>query len=173
MNTLDIFICVIVGYCFIRGIFRGIISEFASIIGVFVALYAAYTFYPSLADKLSVLIHSAAYQNIAAFLLIFCAILLAAGLLGNLIRRVFRAVFIGWVDRIAGSLFGITKGILIVSVILLALTAFLPKKAPIVKKSLLAPYVIQISNKLVEIVPNNIYEYFKENLKELEEAWIR
>lgn len=173
MNTLDVIICVILGYCFVRGIFRGIVREFASIVGVFVGLYAAHTFYPSFADKLSLLIPITAHQNIAAFLLIFCAILFAAGLLGSLIRYIFKAVFIGWIDRITGSLFGITKGILIASVILLALTAFLPKKAPVIKKSVLAPYVIQISNELVEIVPNKLYEYFKENLKELEEDWIR
>jgi membrane protein required for colicin V production len=173
MNTLDIIICVILGYCFVRGIFRGIVREFASIIGVFVGLYAAHTFYPSFADKLSVLIPITAHQNIVAFLLIFCAILFAAGLLGSLVRYIFKAAFIGWVDRITGSLFGITKGILIASVVLLALTAFLPKKAPVIKKSVLAPYVIQISNELVEIVPNKLYEYFKENLKELEEDWIR
>lgn len=173
MNTLDIIICVILGFCFIRGIFRGLIREFASIIGVFAGLYGAYTFYPSLGDKLSFLIRNAAYQNIVAFLLIFCAILFATGLLGNLIRYILKAVFVGWIDHIVGSLFGITKGLLIASVVLVVLTAFLPKKAPVIKQSVLAPYVIRISNELVEIMPNNLYEYFKENLKELEEDWIR
>jgi hypothetical protein len=32
---------------------------------------------------------------------------------------------------------------------------------------------MQISNGLVEIIPNKLYEYFKENLKGLEEVWMQ
>ena len=173
MNTLDIAICVIVGFCFVRGIFRGIVREVASIIGVFIGLCAAYIYHPYLADQLSILIPDVAYSNIVAFLLIFCAILFLVGLLGTVVRNMLKAAFIGWVDRIAGSLFGITKGILITSVVLVALTAFLPKKNSIIEKSVLAPFVIRISNGLVEIIPNKLYEYFQENLKGLEEAWMQ
>lgn len=173
MNTLDIVICVIVGFCFVSGIFRGIVREFASIIGVFIGLYAAYTYYPYLAGQLSILSPDAAHRNIVAFLLIFCTILFLVGLLGTVIHKIFKAACIGWVDRLTGSLFGITKGILIASVVLIALTAFLPKKNSIIEKSVLAPFVLQISNGLVEIIPNKLCEYFKENLKGLEEVWMQ
>lgn len=175
MNILDIIICIIVGYCFIRGLFRGIIKEFASIAGVFVGFYAAYTYYPVMADKLSFLIPSARYQNIVGFLLIFCIVLVAAGFLGILIRYVITTAFSVWIDRLSGSLFGIIRGVLIVAIILMVLTAFLPKKAPIIKKSLLAPYIIRVSNELVEIASSDfsdLYDYFKENVEELEDAWL-
>jgi membrane protein required for colicin V production len=171
MNTLDIVICVIVGFCFVRGIFRGIVRELASIIGVFIGLYAAYTYHSYVADQLSIMIPDAAHRNIVAFLLIFCTILFLAGLLGTIIRKMLKAACIGWIDRITGSLFGITKGILITSVVLIALTAFLSKKNSIVEKSVLAPFVMQISSGLVEMIPNKLHEYFKANLKGLEGAW--
>ena len=39
MNILDILIVVIVGFCLVRGIFRGIVKEITSIIGVFVGFF--------------------------------------------------------------------------------------------------------------------------------------
>ena len=44
MNYLDIIIVVILSYCVIRGVFRGLIKELSSIIGVFGGFYAAYTY---------------------------------------------------------------------------------------------------------------------------------
>jgi len=41
MNALDVVIAVIVGFCLIRGIFRGLIKELSSIIGVFAGFYFA------------------------------------------------------------------------------------------------------------------------------------
>lgn len=171
MNALDIIICIIISYCFVRGIFRGIVREFASIIGIFLGLFTAYAYYDFLAGKLACVIISAEYRNVAAFLLIFCAVMLFMGLLGTLIRRMLKAAFIGWLDRLAGSLFGIAKGLLIASVILVALTAFLPQKTSIVRQSVLAPYIVRISSELVALIPNSVYDYFNNNLKELEKTW--
>ncbi|MBW2037413.1 MAG: CvpA family protein, partial [Deltaproteobacteria bacterium] len=61
MNVIDIIITVIGAFCFIRGIFRGILKEITSIIGVFVGFYAAYTYYPLLAKVLSQLITNESY----------------------------------------------------------------------------------------------------------------
>ncbi|MBW2176094.1 MAG: CvpA family protein, partial [Deltaproteobacteria bacterium] len=43
MTILDVLMIVIVGFCLIRGVFRGLIKEISSIIGVFAGYYAAYT----------------------------------------------------------------------------------------------------------------------------------
>jgi len=53
MNFFDIIVVVILGYCFIRGIFRGLIKELSSIVGVFGGFYAAYTYYMMVAKLLS------------------------------------------------------------------------------------------------------------------------
>ena len=41
MNILDILIAVIVGFCLVRGIFRGIIKELTSIVGVVAGFFAS------------------------------------------------------------------------------------------------------------------------------------
>ncbi|MBW1983457.1 MAG: CvpA family protein, partial [Deltaproteobacteria bacterium] len=53
MNTFDIIIAAIFGYCLVRGLFRGLIKELASIIGVLSGFYAAYTYYQEAARMMS------------------------------------------------------------------------------------------------------------------------
>jgi membrane protein required for colicin V production len=79
--------------------------------------------------------------------------------------------FLGWVDRIFGLAFGMTKGILIVSVLFIILTAFLPKGAPIIKNSLLAPHVVWVSENMARVVSKDMKQDFSEKLEELKNLW--
>jgi membrane protein required for colicin V production len=171
MNILDILIAVIVGFCLIRGIFRGIIKELTSIVGVFVGFFVAFSYYPILAHFLSRWIVNKSFLNIVSFFLVFTVLYLAVGLVGVILKRVFKAVTLGWADRVLGGTFGLVKAILIVSVLLVPLTTFLPQKSPVIRDSLLAPYVSIISAKMVAIVPTEMKKKFGDNVNALREAW--
>ncbi|MEE8432569.1 MAG: CvpA family protein [Candidatus Desulfatibia sp.] len=171
MNFFDIIIIIILGFGVIRGVFRGLIKELASIIGVLGGFYAAYSYYMVLARLLSRWISNAAYLNILSFLIIFCGILIIISLLGVVIKYVLNIAFLGWVDRICGAGFGIIKGILIASVLLITLTAFLPRNAPVIKNSMLAPYVTLVSEKMAKIVSKDMKRNFTAKLAELKKAW--
>lgn len=171
MNFLDIVIVIILSYGLIRGIFRGLVRELSSIIGVLGGFYAAYTYYPLAAKLFSRWISNTSYLNILSFLIIFCVVFIIISLLGILIKYILRIAFLGWFDRICGAGFGIIKGILIAAVILIALTAFLPKGAPVIKDSLLAPHVTFISEKMAKIVSYNMRHKFGAKIKELKKAW--
>jgi len=171
MNFFDIIIIIILGFCLIRGIFRGLIKELSSIIGVLGGFYAAYSYYMVLARPLSRWISNDAYLNILSFSIIFCGILIIISILGVVIKYVLNIAFLGWVDRICGAGFGITKGILITSVLLITLTTFLPKNAPVIKNSMLAPHVTLISEKMAKVVPKDMKHNFTAKLAELKKAW--
>ncbi len=171
MNILDILIAVIVGYCLIRGIFRGIIKEVTSIFGVFIGFFVAYNYYPVVAHFLSRLIANESYLNIISFFSVFTVLFLAVGFVGVILKRLFRAVALGWADRILGAIFGLVKAILIISVLLVPLMTFLPQKSPVMKDSLLAPYFSIISEKIVAVVPTDMKQQFGDNINALKEAW--
>ena len=171
MNPLDMVIIVILGYCLIRGIFRGLVREISSIIGVLAGFYAAYSYYPLLAKPLARWISNTPYLNILSFMIIFCIIFILISILGIIIKYLLNIAFLGWVDRICGAGFGIIKGILIVSVVLISLTAFLPKGAPIIKNSLLAPHVTLISEKMVKVVSKDMKPLYEAKAKEFKKAW--
>nr|HID58117.1 CvpA family protein [Desulfobacterales bacterium] len=171
MNVLDITIVAVVGYCFLRGIFRGIVREIASIIAVFVGLYGAYIYYPLLAHGLSEWIGNKSYANIISFLLIFFFIIVFIAFMARLIKYIFKASFLGWLDHLFGGVFGMIKGILIVSVLTITLTTFLPGQASSIKKSFLSSYVIAISEKIAALVPKEMKQKFYKNIKEFKKDW--
>ncbi|OEU68203.1 MAG: colicin V production protein [Desulfobacterales bacterium PC51MH44] len=171
MNFFDIIIVIILGYCVIRGIFRGLIKELSSIIGVLGGFYAAYTYYMVVAKLLSKWIANTGYLNILSFLIVFCGVFIIISILGVIINYLLKIAFLGWVDRICGAGFGAVKGILIVSVLLITLTAFLPKGTPVIKDSLLSPHVTLISEKMVKVASKDMKDAFLVKITELKKAW--
>jgi len=171
MNPFDIIILVILGYSLVRGIFRGLVKEVSSIIGVLGGFYAAYTYYTILAKLLSGLISETAYLNILSFLIIFCSVLIIVGILGVIIKYILNIAFLGWVDRIGGICFGLLKAILIASVLFITLTAFLPKGSAFLKNSMLAPHVSWVSEKMAKVVSKEMKQDFVAKLGELKKAW--
>ncbi len=171
MNPFDIIIIVILGYSLVRGIFRGLVKEVSSIIGVLGGFYAAFTYYTMLAKLLSGLIKETVYLNILSFLIIFCSVLIVVGILGVIIKYLLNIAFLGWVDRISGVGFGLVKGILIASILFITLTAFLPKGSAFLKNSMLAPHVSWVSEKMAKVVSKEMKQDFMAKLGELKKAW--
>ena len=171
MNPFDIIIIVILGYSLVRGIFRGLVKEVSSIIGVLGGFYAAFTYYTMLAKILSGLIKEPAYLNILSFLIIFCSVLIIVGILGVIIKYLLNIAFLGWVDRIGGVGFGLVKGVLITSILFITLTAFLPKGSAFLKNSMLAPHVSWVSEKMAKVVSKEMKQDFMAKLGVLKKAW--
>ncbi len=171
MSPFDVFIIIIISYSIIRGLFRGLVKEVSSIIGVLGGFYAAYSYYPMVAKLLSGVIKEQSYLSILSFLIIFCGILIVISILGVVIKYLLNVAFLGWIDRICGVGFGLIKGVLIVTVIFIILTTFLSKGTPLIKKSILAPHVIWISEQMVGLVSDDMKKDFFTKLDEFKKAW--
>jgi len=63
------------------------------------------------------------------------------------------------------------KGVLITSVLLIPLTAFLPDDDQLMKESVLAPHVTVLSKKMVSLVPEHLKEKFNNNVEQLKSFW--
>jgi len=169
MNTFDILMIVIISFCLIRGGFKGLIGEISSIIGVVAAFYGAYTYYPMITVYAQKWIENSAIRNLIAFFLIFCTILIVVSCISLLIRKILNLVFLGWVDRTFGLVFGAAKGILIMSVIFIIITSFFPENSKFLTTSKFSPYIAKISETMTVFVSKNIR---KDYLKKLEEIKI-
>jgi len=169
MNTFDILMIVIISFCLIRGVFKGLIGEISSIIGVVAAFYGAYTYYPMITVYAQKWIENSAIRNLIAFFLIFCTILIVVSCISLLIRKILNLVFLGWVDRTFGLVFGAAKGILIMSVIFIIITSFFPENSKFLTTSKFSPYIAKISETMTVFVSKNIR---KDYLKKLEEIKI-
>lgn len=171
MILFDVVVVVILCFCLIRGGFRGLIKEISSIVGVFAGFYLAYLFYPHIASWFSGWISDPGYCNILAFMIIFCMVFIAISILGIIIRYLLNKVSSGWADRVGGVLLGFAKGCLIVAVLFIALTAFLPKGAPLLQDSRLSPYVARYAEVMAEVISKDMKDDFKDKYKELKAGW--
>lgn len=171
MNLLDIVIITILAYGLIRGIFKGLVREISAIFGVLGGFYAAYTYYPLVADMISPWISDSAICKIISYLLIFCAVVIVINILAVVIKYLLNIAFMGWVDRICGALFGALKGALVICVLFIALTAFLPKGAPIIKESRFAPHVAVASEVMAKVVSKDMKQQFASKIKDLKKKW--
>jgi membrane protein required for colicin V production len=171
MSLFDILTVVIIGFCLIRGMFRGLVKELSSIIGAMAGFYAAYSYYAYLAKLLSQYLSFTTYSEIISFLLIFCAVFIIISVFGVIIKYLLSISFLGWADRICGAAFGLIKGLLIAFVLFIAFTTFLPKDNTIMKKSLLAPYLSYVPAQMIKIVNQDMKRQFTKNIEGLKKAW--
>lgn len=171
MNLLDGVLIVILGYCLIRGIFRGLIKEVSAIIGVLGGYYAAYTYYPSIARLLARWISNPGYLNIISFLLLFMAVFWIVSITGVVLKYLMNIAFLGWTDRISGALFGALKALLISLILILVLTTFLPRNAAIIKDSRGAYGLMRFSAYLVKVAPKEMKRSFEAKMKALNKSW--
>jgi membrane protein required for colicin V production len=171
MNPFDIITTVILGYSSIRGLFRGLVKELSSVVGVLAGFYWAYSHYATASKLMSGFISDPSYCNILGFFLIFCGVFVIISIVGVIIKYLLNVAFLGWIDRIGGVMFGIVKGILIVSVLFIALTAFLPKGAPLIKRSHAAPHALWLSENMAKAVPQDMKRQFWDKLQDLKKTW--
>lgn len=165
MNGFDLMVLVIVLFCMIRGVFRGLIREVSGIVAVIAGFYGAFNYYFMLSPHLEFLIQAPGIRHLVSFGVLFCGIVILVGLLAALIRKLMHVVFLGWVDRTFGLIFGTAKGILIVSVVFIILTAFVPSgSASLMTRSETAPYMAQVSRAMTLFISRNLRIDFLDRL---------
>jgi len=171
MNPLDIVIVVVVLYCLIRGILRGVLREFFSLLGILGGLYTANLFTPSLSQYLSRWISVFPSVNAVSFCLLFIGIFFVFSAVGVIVKYVTNINFPGWVERTLGGFLGTLRGVLMVSILLLEATLLLPKGSPMVRKSRLAPYAAAVSEKVAFLVSSDIRQEFTDQLTLIRKDW--
>lgn len=171
MNSLDLIIIAILCFCLVRGFFIGFVREFFSIIGVLIGLYAASMHYIDVATSLSYWLPDASKVNLLSFLSIFFGFLIAISILGKIVKHVVKIDLLDGIDCTFGAGIGLIKGVLIISILLLALTSFLPKGVSLVKNSLFSPHFTLISEKMAMIVPKDMRHEFLPKIETYKKTW--
>ncbi|KAA6464952.1 CvpA family protein [Acidobacteria bacterium AB60] len=117
-----ILICAVLGGL-AQGFFRSICSLGGLILGLVIAAWN----YGHLASLLLPLVRIPAIANTIGFLLIAILVSALIGLLGNLLAKAFRLLGLGWLDSLAGGIFGLFQGVVLVVIGILVVVAFFPQ----------------------------------------------
>src|SRR5437899_9929464 len=105
-----------------QGFFFEVFSLAGAIFGYILAAWE----YGRLAPWFEQFVKSPAIANSAGFITIFVSVMIIASIAGKVTRWVMHEVGLRWVDRLLGAAFGLVRGIVVVTVAVMAMAAFSP-----------------------------------------------
>lgn len=147
MNYLDIIIAIILFLFGFKGLRKGLIIEIVTLLAFCAGIYGAMHFSDFTAAHMQDFMEiDPKYLNTIAFVLTFIILVVLVNLIGKLVSKWVKSMNLGFFDKLGGFLFGIIKGVLLCSVLLMVLNNFqlLGVVKPEVKeKSKLYPYIEQ------------------------------
>ena len=174
MNPLDWMLAALLVYSTIRAAMRGLVRELFALGGLLVGFLLACWYYRNVAEFLRGLVNSEPLADFCAFLLIASVVMIAATLVGTVIRRAATAIGLSPLDRLGGAAFGAARGLVLGVALLLAVTAFLPT-APWVQGSKFSPYLLRASHAVSFVMPRQLKRQLVEGLDRLKHTtpnWI-
>jgi len=127
MNWLDIVLAIPMLWFLYRGFRNGLIIELASlaalILGIYVALHFSFYVEGWLVENFEI---GEKYLYIISFALTFIIVAVLVFLAGKIIHKLVGIIFLGFLNRLAGGIFGLLKAALVLSVILYFVNGFDP-----------------------------------------------
>ncbi len=157
-NYIDIAIVVLVLLSAIVGFIRGFVREAFSLASWIAAIVVAFLFYEKLATQLPFNIPNELARLGVSFLLLFIGVLVLGSLVNYLFNRAIHAIGLGGADRVLGGVFGVVRGSLVVTLLVLlmglGLTSF--TEHALWTSSKLVPHFVKTADWIKKEIPDNV-----------------
>lgn len=124
MNTIDIFILIILLIGGLNGLRQGFVKAFANLIGWIFALVVGAKYAGLIAPSMSALSSDPVVQKIAAFAFIVLLIVVMTWIVTAILNRILKTLKLGPLNRLAGGAFGALKGLLVVLITMQGIGSF-------------------------------------------------
>ncbi len=161
MAWLDYVLIGIVAVSALISLFRGFVREAFSLAIWIMAFWISWTFFRDLAIHFENLLSSPSVRLGVAFAVLMLVSLLLGGLLNYLLIQLIERTGMTGSDRFVGMIFGASRGVLFVAVlVLLAGLTTLPQEAWWVESRLI-PYFEELALWLQDLLPKDLSEYFR------------
>jgi len=161
LSILDWLILFVILMNVLGAIGEGFFFELFSFAGVILGYLIAAWQYPRVAALYAHYVNSQWVADIAGFLTLFVLIVILGGAIGKTARWAVQGVGLRWFDRVLGGLFGFLKGVVICTVIVIALAAFSPT-SPWIQDSRIAPFMLATGRTLIWAAPAELRQRFRD-----------
>jgi membrane protein required for colicin V production len=153
-NAFDWLLAGIVLFSTFAGFRRGFVRTIFGLAGFVGGFFLASWKYVRVGELLidTGWIKSTTTAMVLAYLLIVIFIALAVELIARILQKSMRALGMGFMDRMAGALFGFVRGWMVGMVLLLIPAAFAPQSR-LMAKSVLSPYFFALAHDVSFLVP--------------------
>jgi membrane protein required for colicin V production len=163
MNGLDWLILGVLAISVLLAVSQGFWMEVLSLAGAIVGYLLAAWEYQRVAAWFLPYVNAAWVANVAGFLTVFFSVVLLAGFAGRLLRWIFAEAGLRWFDRMLGAAFGLLRGGVVATVVVMALAAFSPS-SPWLSGSRLAPYLLVAGQGASWVAPSALRRSFHDGL---------
>lgn len=149
-NSADFVIIIILGFIFLYGFYKGIISITVPIIAIIITFIIA----PLIYNNMSKIFNHSVILKIISFIASYSIIRIILSKVEDSIKKLLKIIFLGWVDRMLGAI--------VLTLIACLIIAFISSFIIILPKEILKPeYSDMIQN---STIINLIYKFFNVNL---------
>ncbi len=181
-NPLDWLLLLLLAYSTVKAFLQGFFRSAFALAGLVVGVALAGWFYESAATYLH--LATQPIRQCIAFLAILIVTMIAFSIAGKLLRRTASAIGLGFLDRLAGALFGLIRGALFGSALLGAFTAFLAATTAFgrvtgsdwVRTSVTAPYFLQAARAVSFVLPQDFTQRLHDGVVRIKHTapdWIK
>lgn len=158
MAWIDVVIIALIVLSAVLSLFRGFVKEALALASWLVALWVSMIFYEQLAVELSQWIDEPSIQKIAAFSMLFISVLLLGALVNYVVSKLVTKTGLAGTDRMLGVVFGLARGGIIVTLMVLFAGLTPVPQDPWWQESQLIDYFQDLALWMREFLPEDISE---------------
>lgn len=167
LSLVDWILIVVLLASMVGGLVRGFFRSVFGLGGLIAGLILAAWNYQHVARRIPG-VHSEGVADTIAFVLIAVLVMVVAHLAGWLLAKMMEKIGLGCLDRLAGGLFGLAQGALLVMLAIWVTVAFLPD-AEWLTQSRLPRYFFGACHLSTHVSPKGLSERVRQELDKLEE----
>ncbi|MCX7545969.1 CvpA family protein [Marinicella gelatinilytica] len=160
MNWFDLTILAILLISVVVSLFRGLIREVMSLIIWVAAFWLAWHYVDVGANWLQAYIELPSARHLIAFVALFLSALIVGGLINFLLGKIISGTGLTGTDRFLGMFFGLLRGAVAVTAMVLFLQATPLSSDPWWQQSTLQPHFSKLADWVKQRMPDDIGEYF-------------
>ncbi|HWT77425.1 MAG TPA: CvpA family protein [Candidatus Methylomirabilis sp.] len=168
-NWLDGVLVVIILLSAYWAMVKGFVAELISLAALVAGLVVAALRYRQVALYFEDLTHSHDVALAAGFLVLFLGVLILGGIVSALAHKLVKTAGLSGFDRLIGGMFGLVRGVLVDSIVLMVLVAFAIKPAA-VQASTLAPYITTGARAVALVMPTELRDQFRAGFEKFRQA---
>lgn len=172
ISAIDIILGIFLGFCGIWGWIRGLTTQLARLLTLFLGITAARQLGPQLAPVLQ-----SNFQNlhpptdlVASYILIFLAVCLGVSLLTWFLRDVLHELKLKKYDRIFGGVIGFLGGSIFATMLLSFFLMIFPQKISMVSQSQCVPWMCMILEQTQFVFPDLLKDALRRAMQQVRDA---
>jgi membrane protein required for colicin V production len=171
MSWLDVGVGVLLAGSTALGLVRGFLKEVISIAALVVGLILAGQLYSPASGLFEGWVQAPEVRYWLGFIAVFVAVLVLAGIGIWVADKLLRFAALKWVDRFLGGLFGLVRGWLVATVLVLAMGAF-SFGARTLQQSATASYLLASARVAAYAVPGELRRSYERKYAEIYRHWL-